>query len=104
MRLVKSGITALFFLIVFSGCSESVAGSDFARDNAEVASVVRDIRENGPQELRQLSPSIIESTVRTFVSGRSSGVISAEQLARMGGVRGATESSLMGQLKFLGAR
>jgi hypothetical protein len=72
-------------------------------ENAEVAAVVRSIRENGPPQLQRLSSSAIEHSARTFVRGRNSGQISAAQLARMGGVRGATESSLSGQLKVMGA-
>lgn len=72
--------------------------------NAEVAAVVRNIRENGPPELRQLSSSTIDDTVRTFVIGRRVGSIGPAELARMGGVTGAAQSSLMGQLKASGGR
>ncbi len=71
-------------------------------DNHEVSYITREIKENGPIELRNLSLSTIRNSVEAFVFGRRSGAISPSQLARMGGVKKAAESSLMGQLKVLG--
>ena len=74
------------------------------RDNAEVAAIVRDINENGPPELRQLSSSVITDAVSSIVFGRRTGAISSAELARMGGVRGIVESSLRGQMTASGLR
>jgi hypothetical protein len=71
-------------------------------DNAEVAVIVKNIKKNGSPELRQLSTRVIYSTALSFVAGRRTGVVTTAQLARLGGVRGATESALDGQLKAMG--
>lgn len=71
-------------------------------DSAEIAAIVAEIKANGPRELRQLPSSVITDSARSFVMGKRTGVISAAQLAHLGGVRAATELSLMGQLKALG--
>jgi tRNA A37 threonylcarbamoyladenosine synthetase subunit TsaC/SUA5/YrdC len=103
----KIVITALLvvaaFIVVTSGKSSGGADQAASEDNAEVAATIKSIKEDGPPELRQLPSSVIESTARTFVSGRRAGVISAAQMDRMGGVAGATQSSLLGQLEASGS-
>jgi hypothetical protein len=72
--------------------------------NAEVARIVREIKESGPPELRNLPASQIASTARPFVFGAMSGSISPAQLARMGGARQATENALQASVKLSGQR
>jgi len=67
-------------------------------DNEKVDAITADIQQNGPSELRQLDPAVIRGSVQTFVSGERSGVLNPSQLLRMGGVEGAAENSLTGQL------
>lgn len=71
-------------------------------DSVEIAAVVAEIKANGPRDLRQLPSSVIADSARSFVVGKRTGVISDAQLAHLGGVRAATELSLMAQLKVLG--
>jgi hypothetical protein len=83
----------------------SIASADqIDDDNAETAAVVRDIKENGPPELRSLPASAIGLAAGAFVIGRRMGTISPATLSRLGGVKGATIHSLQGQLKALGYR
>jgi hypothetical protein len=72
--------------------------------NAEIRVIVRQIQQDGPAELRSLPSSVIHSTAASFVHGRRSGLFSEALLARMGGVRKATESALQGSLKSNGSR
>lgn len=95
-------LVVVAFIVIANGKSSGGADQAASEDNAEVAATVKNIKEEGPPELRQLPSSVIESTARTFVSGRRAGVISPVQLDRMGGVTGATQSSLLGQLKASG--
>jgi hypothetical protein len=95
-------LVVVAFVVITSGKSSGGSDQAASEDNAEVAAVVKSIKEDGPPELRQLPSSVIESTARTFVSGRRAGVISPGQLDRMGGVTGATQSSLLGQIKASG--
>jgi hypothetical protein len=68
----------------------------------QVDSIVAEIMRSGPPEIHRVSESIVRDTVQTFVIGQRTGVISDAQLSRMGGIKGATISSIQGQLKVLG--
>lgn len=94
-------LVVVAFIVITGGKSTGSTDQGIDEDNTEVAAVVKSIKEDGPAQLRQLPSSVIESTARTFVSGRRSGAISPDQMDRMGGVRGATQSSLLGELKAL---
>lgn len=71
-------------------------------DYAQAAAIVRDIKENGPPELRRLPTSVIMNSALTFVIGGRTGSINPAQMNRMGGARRATENSLIGQFRALG--
>lgn len=94
----------ILFLTYAAYSERTLSHKDFVeKDNEAILIIVQELKQNGPDMIRQLPEVAIRNTAMTFVIGRRTGQLTGDDLDRMGGLIGATRSSLTGQLKVLGA-
>ena len=92
-------VSLIIFLLSLSITSKADQYDDL---NSQATSIARDLKENGPANIRRLDFATIRSQALSLLIGQSMGTISSAEMARMGGVKEALQSSLQGQLKAAG--